>query len=109
MLTPEEQEALESRRGVVAIKIRDRPVQNLGMLKPKQVVAAVRRDIADFNMGTFIAAWKRLGVRPARFASDPRATDTKYCVYDEAHQDYLYTDAYVKRLIREFRNQEAAS
>ena len=64
-LTREEQEALESRRGVVAIKIRDRPVQNLGILKPKQVVAAVRKEIPGFNMGTFIGAWKRLGVRPA--------------------------------------------
>jgi hypothetical protein len=76
-------------------------VQNLGLLKPGRVVREVRKKIPNFTMGNFISWWKALKVRPARFSSTPKDTDQKYCVYDEAHQDCLYTEAYVKKLIRE--------
>ncbi len=54
-----------------------------------------------FNRGHHIRAWKFHRVRPAKGAADPTATDARYCVYDRAHNDYLYTEAWVAKLIRE--------
>ncbi|MBE2318398.1 hypothetical protein DVA67_020620 [Solirubrobacter sp. CPCC 204708] len=31
-------------------------------------------------------------------------TETRYCVYDEPHRDYLYTDAWVRKLVRDLRD-----
>jgi hypothetical protein len=102
-LNQEEQAILEGmgRKGIVAIKTKDRPVQNLGLFKPKGVVQAVRKEVPSFTMGDFIWWWKELKVRPPRFSPKPRETDQRYCVYDEPHNDYLYTEAYVRMLIRE--------
>lgn len=38
------------------------------------------------------------GVRPRRGDGSPTGTDSKYCVFDNAHGDYLYTEAWVKKL-----------
>jgi hypothetical protein len=52
-------------------------------------------------MADHVDAWKRHGVRPPGNAKDPAATDPRYCVWDEPHGDYLYTDAWTRKLIRE--------
>src|SRR4051812_45492925 len=59
----------------------------------------------DFNTNHFTAAWKALGVRPA--VGDPHAekTDERYCLYDERHKDYGYTEAYVAKLVRECKTE----
>ena len=48
-----------------------------------------------------MAAWRFYEVRPDGGAEQPELTDARYCVFDEAHWDYLYTDAWVAKLIRE--------
>lgn len=45
-------------------------------------------------------------VRPPSGAARPALTETRYCVYDEPHRDYLYTDAWVRKLARDLRNAE---
>jgi hypothetical protein len=32
-------------------------------------------------------------------------TDTRYCVWDEPHNDYLYTDAWVRKLVRDLADR----
>ena len=44
---------------------------------------------------------KHYGVRPPKGAAQPERTKQKYCVYDEPHGDYLYTDAWVSLLVKE--------
>jgi Domain of unknown function (DUF3644) len=102
-LTAEERAMLErlGQTGLIARHTRDRPVQNLGRHRPAQVVAEVATHIAHFNMADHTAAWKRYRVRPERGATDPAATDERYCVYDEPHDDYIYTDAWIKKLVRD--------
>jgi hypothetical protein len=36
-------------------------------------------------------------------ASEPNwdKSDSKYCVYDAAHKDYLYTEAWVDKLVKD--------
>lgn len=50
----------------------------------------------------FPQAWKRLKLRPAGSAKgDARGiTDERYCFYDAAHGDYIYTQACVDMLIK---------
>ncbi len=59
-----------------------------------------------FNQPLFTRAWRFFKVRPPAGDSAPERTDEKYCIYDEPHRDYLYSRAYVKRLIRELGTED---
>lgn len=52
-------------------------------------------------MSHHTSAWKHFKIRPQSGAKKPEQTITELCVYDSAHADYLYTDAWVSRLIKE--------
>jgi hypothetical protein len=65
----------------------------------------VRKEIPGFTMGTHTQMWKSYGVRPGRRTSHPELTDQRYSVWDEPHGDYLYTEAWVEKLIRARKNQ----
>ena len=90
----------------VLIKEKHVPVANLHLLKPKQVVQEVcaKRPSHRFTMGMHIDSWRRFKVRPRSDSKTPEKTDSKYCVYDRAHGDYLYTQAWVDLLVGELDN-----
>jgi hypothetical protein len=94
----------EYTRAVSLIKPRRVPVANLGMLKAKQVVSRVSLAIAPkgFNMGTHTRAWKYWKVRPPSGSPNPSDCDTKYCQFDDLHEDYSYTAEWVDFLVRQF-------
>jgi hypothetical protein len=102
-LDPSVHAALESlgRTGLVAKQVKHEPVQNLGRYKPQAVVDRVAAQVPGFNMSDHTSAWKRHAVRPPSDAADPAATDSRYSIWDEPHRDYLYTEAWVRKLIRE--------
>lgn len=87
----------------VLIKEKHIPVANLHLLRPKQVVQAVstKRPSLRFTMGMHTDSWRKFNVRPKSDSKTPEKTDSKYCVYDPAHRDYLYTQAWVSFLVRE--------
>lgn len=87
----------------VLIKEKHIPIANLGLLRPKHVVREVsaKRPQVKFTMGSHTESWKKFKVRPGSSSKSPEKTDSRYCVYDRAHGDYLYTDAWVKLLVRE--------
>jgi hypothetical protein len=94
----EELERLEKLN--VLIRERQVPIANLGLYRPGQVVAKVRQDGAvRFNMGDHTKAWRCFGVRPAAGDEHPDRTRSEFCVFDPPHQDYLYTEAWVTRLV----------
>jgi hypothetical protein len=103
-LSHDQRTALETlgRSGTVVIREQIRPVSNAGMLKPTAVVAEVAERIQfKFNMYHFSRAWKELRCRPPSGDKQPSRTDEKYCVFDVAHGDYLYTPAMVEKIVRE--------
>ena len=105
-LTPEQREALQQ----VQVIIRDRivPMANQGLHKPSAVANAVQEAIPwRFDASnTHAKAWRHFGVRPDAGAANAAGTDQRYCVYDQPHQDYLYTDAWIAKLKRELQTEE---
>lgn len=83
----------------ILIKEKHIPIVNLDLHKPTQVVAKVQAKLPHkFNVASHTTAWHHFKVRPESGAQKPETTDSKYCVYDAAHKDYLYTDAWVHKL-----------
>ena len=98
--SPDELERLEKLN--VLIKDKHVPIANLGLLKPGEVVGAVAPRIPfQMNIGTHTQAWRHYRVRPPSYDSHPELTRSEYCVWDQTHEDYVYTKAWVEKLVRE--------
>jgi hypothetical protein len=97
----------EHEKAVALIKQRLVPALNVGVFKPSQVVRRVAQAIAPrrFTMNLHTLAWKYWKVRPEKEATEPAACNTKYCVYDVLHKDYVYTEDWVQHLVRELQDQ----
>jgi len=103
---PDNPDQMEKYRKLTLL-IRDRhvPIANLGMLKPGQVVQQVAPKIRwKFNINRHTRCWKHYQVRPPSGAADPKVTKQQYCVWDDAHHDYLYTPAWVRFLIKKLQD-----
>ncbi len=103
-LSDEERDALMrlGTAGSVVVRERTRLVASAGLLKPGKVVREVaKRTRFNFNMKLFVDAWHITQVRPPSGDPHPERTIEKYCVYDEPHRDYLYTEAFVDKLLDE--------
>ena len=103
-LTPEQREALATlgRTGTVIASQELRAVVSHGLLRPAAAAAAIEARI-PFKFGAsseFPRAWRALGVRPPAGDPHPERTDERYCTYDEPHRDYLYTQAFVDKVVR---------
>lgn len=97
------------------IKLKSVGVVNADLMKAGGVVKAVQaglgnpkidrngKQVAKFNQDTHIRCWRRFNVRPPGKAEKPEFTDQRYCSYDKAHGDYLYTPAWVEFLIEKMK------
>jgi hypothetical protein len=86
----------------VLIREKHIPIANLGLLKPSQVVAEVSSRIPyTINLGVHTQAWRHYNVRPPRGDAYPERTRAEYCVYDDTHEDYVYTKAWVEKLVHD--------
>ena len=106
-MTDEQRQA----RDVVQTIVRNRSVavQNKGRYKPGAVARRVSEQLGvKFSTtGHHAAAWRHYGIRPATGAARPELNDDRYCVWDEPHSDYLYTEAWVKKLVRDLGDPAA--
>ncbi len=102
-----EEELKRLERLNVLIREKHIPIANLDLHKPGQVVEAVRQRLPfRFTMGTHTAAWRHFEVRLASRASNPERTKSQYCVYDPAHGDYLYTKAWIEKLVEDLSDAD---
>jgi hypothetical protein len=86
---------------VTFIKEKQVPVVNLGYLKPGQVTSQVSTLTGKkFTPYDHQLCYRYFHVRPQRGAADPASTDTRYCIYDAAHQDYVYKPEWVEFLVK---------
>lgn len=79
---------------------------NAGRIKPGEVCAAVKPHIPDFNHYYHRCFYTVYGIRPAGGAKDPFKTDTRFCHYDEAHDDYLYQQAWTDFIIEQLTSKK---
>ena len=97
-------------RDVVQTLVRKQQVsvQNLGRYKPRKVAQLVEKQLGvRFTLyGDHVRAWQFYNVRPPEHDKHPEQTDERYCIFDDPHKDYLYTDAWVKKLVKDLANAE---
>lgn len=95
-LNEEDRQNYEKLNAIIKDKKINIPVSNLNMLRPSGVIAKIEKDIGiKLNHSCLIAFWKAFGIRPDSKAESKFETNEKYCVYDEPHDDYLYTQEWV--------------
>lgn len=115
-LTPEQK--AEVSRIPALIKLKHVGILNMDLLKASAVVRTVQEDLGNpiieragkripkFNQDTHIRCWRRYNVRPPWNSNKPEFTDQRYCIYDKAHGDYLYTKDWVTYLVELISNDE---
>lgn len=98
---PEEFEAIN--KCIAMIKERCVPVANQGKYKPKKVCDTLTEELGwKVPIALHTSAWKYYKVRnPGAGAG---GCDTKYCQFDEAHQDYIYTQDWINFLCDKFKD-----
>lgn len=103
-LTEEQKKAFQSlgTSGNVIVREQVRPVASADKLRPSTATTKIQEQIPfQFRVSHFVRAWKKLAVRPATGDPRPERTIEKYCVYDIPHKDYLYTEAFIEKVVRE--------
>jgi len=86
------------------IKDRHIPVANLDKMRAGEVAKLVADAIKPrkFTASTHHAGCARYyKARPPKGSPNPAACNNKYCYYDAAHGDYVYTKEWVDFLIKE--------
>ncbi|MDO0823096.1 DUF3644 domain-containing protein [Desulfosporosinus nitroreducens] len=102
-LTPEEQEEVQKLTAIIKDKVVKVEGVNTGRHRPSIVVEKVQaKGITDFTMRKHTLLWQFFGIRPKKDAEDPFDTNPIYCYYDQAHNDYLYTDNWIKFIVKAF-------
>lgn len=108
-LTETEKKTLEDlgKSGRVVVREQTRPVSGAGMFRPAEAAAKLQERV-PFVIGVHhvVRAWKNSDCRPPNGSTHPERTDERYCVYDEPHRDYLYTEAFVNKVAREIQTAE---
>ena len=107
----EPEEMKQYNRVVALVKPAVTQVANQGQLKASDVCRAVEPvvkevcgpDVRFTASYHHVGAWHFYRIRPPQGAADPRKTNSRYCHYDDAHKDYVYTEAWKKFLIHEMK------
>ncbi|WP_326910640.1 DUF3644 domain-containing protein [Sedimentibacter sp. MB31-C6] len=107
-LTSEEQDEVQKLTAIVKDKVVKKEGVNTGRYRPSIVSELVnKKGVTEFKSNPHHTyCWKLFNVRPVGNAEDPFDTNTNYCYYDEAHDDYLYTDKWVDFLVNLFINEK---
>ena len=92
---------------IIKDKLIVKPVSNANLLKPSKVVEAVKEKIdTNINIQCHTALWKAFGIRPQDKSASKFETIDKYCVFDEPHNDYLYTVEWVNFICSLIQNHD---
>ena len=94
-------EGIAREKGYVITKAKTRPVSNDDKMKPSKAAERVQMAIPfKFRAYEMSLYWNKHKIRPPKGAAKPEETRHDFCVYDRVHNDYLYTEACVKWLIK---------
>jgi Protein of unknown function (DUF3644) len=104
---PEEMEQYE--KIVTLMKVNQISVVNPGRLKPGEICKEIEPIVKKVSGSDkkFVASSHHVRacyfykIRPRKSDTDHRRTDTRYCQYDDAHKDYVYTKEWLEFLKKE--------
>lgn len=104
---PSDSDALRDlQRHIVLTKDRKVPVANQGKYRPRIVIEIVNERLKQtLTVSDHTQAWRAYGVRPSGPAV-PDSCDTRFCQYDDAHFDYVYTEEWVDFLTTKFKDPQ---
>lgn len=106
-LTLDEQDSVQKLTAIIKDKTIKVEGANVGKLKPKDVQErVVEEGIECFLVYHHVILWKLFRVRPVKNADNPFDTNTKYCHYDEVHQDYVFNENWVSFVVKLFKEHE---
>ncbi|MDR2457178.1 MAG: hypothetical protein LBD41_01665, partial [Clostridiales Family XIII bacterium] len=63
------------------------------------VLSKLKTQGFDKTMNWHVSMWQKYKIRPGGKAKNKSDCKTNYCVFNEPHKDYLYTDDWVKFLV----------
>lgn len=99
-LDQKDREAYEKVTAIIKDKVVRVEAANVGKLKPSIVVNKVNeRTKHTINHYIHRCIYTVFGVRPSVNSDDPFDTNTKYCHYNEVHDDYLYQEGWVDFIV----------
>lgn len=103
-LTEEQRAELDKMQTIIREK--RVPVSGKDFVKPSVVARRVQRELGVIfsPYSDHAKAWRYYKVRPAWGEAPPERTRTEFCVYDEPHGDHVYTEAWVRFLIKELKD-----
>lgn len=100
-LSEEDKENYNRVTTIIKDKIIKQNVSNANMLKPIDVRNAVKEKTGEeISQSNHTDLWKAFSVRPDTKSEAKFDTLTKYCIYDEPHNDYLYTSEWVDFIVK---------
>ncbi len=92
-------------KNVALIKEKKVPVVNPGQLTPKKVVEAVKAQTGKkFTIHNHTQAWRYYKVRPRE--KKAAGCIEKYCNFDDAHSDFVYTKKWVEYLAKNVSDEQ---
>ncbi len=90
-------------KAIIAIKEKHISVANQNLYKPSDVIKQLSKRGVVITMNWHTNIWKKYSVRPNKIDSNKTNCKSEYCVYDSAHNDYLYTDKWLDLLVKEHK------
>lgn len=96
-LSDEDKAAYEQLTVIIKDKTVKIEAANVGKLKPSEVVRRVNKNLNGkaITSNLHVTLYKLFEARPPNGSDDPFDTIAEFCLYDEAHNDYVYQDAWV--------------
>ncbi len=100
-LSEEDKEAFDK----LSVIIKDKKVTiqgaNVKRFKPSEVVNNVNAQLAgkSITSNLHVTLYKLFEIRPPNGSDDPFDTNTRYCLFDETHGDYVYEQEWIDFLV----------
>jgi len=101
------------------VKYKEIPILNRDTFRAGDVVKNVQealgnpmktdhtgKQISKFNMEAHTRFWRKYQIRPRNNATDKKAAKVEYCIYDQRHNDYGYTQAWIDFLITKMKDEK---
>ena len=105
-LSVEDRENYDRLQAIIKDKTVIKEDINPGKLKAGDIVSAVKEVLPDFSHYDHKCLYQTYSIRPlgAEKENDSFNTNTDYCHYDEAHDDYLFHESWRDLIINGIQN-----